>query len=72
MTKFFYCSAVYDRKYSLIAGPFFTHDEALDALPAAKSAALETDPRYSFSAFGTCSFDAYMGAGHFNKAVDLN
>ncbi len=67
MSRFYYCSAIEGKQFSLIAGPFATNEVALEELPNAKRAALDSyEPRFAFAAFGTCSFDRNVGTGWFN------
>lgn len=51
----FYVSAVRGEHFALVAGPYATHEEALDVLPAAKRLAHTVDRRSVFDAFGTCN-----------------
>lgn len=66
--RFYYCSAIEGKRFSLIAGPFASHEAALEALPAAKRAALyHENPHFAFAAYGTCSFPRNVGTGWFDK-----
>ena len=47
-----------DRKVGLLSGPYETHQQALDALPAAKRLALDADSAAAFYYFGTLSISA--------------
>jgi len=52
----FYVDAVYDRQFTILAGPFDTHAEAVAAKPEAERLFREkyaSDPRIDFLAFGT-------------------
>ena len=42
------------RQQGLLAGPFATHQEALDLVDAARREACAVDPWCDFDAFGTC------------------
>lgn len=46
------------RKVGFLSGPYETHQEALDALPAAKRKALDADSAAAFYYFGTLSVSA--------------
>lgn len=68
--KYYYCSAIDGKRFCLLAGPFVVHEIAIDMLPLAKQAALNSpEPRFAFAAFGTCSFERDQGEGKFNNIV---
>lgn len=45
-------------QFSLLAGPYETHQEALDKVRLAKELALQRDPFAQFYAYGTASLPA--------------
>lgn len=49
----YYVSAHYNGRSVLLAGPYLTHFEALDALPAVEARAHKVDPRACWYAYGT-------------------
>jgi hypothetical protein len=49
----FYATAKDGQRAALLLGPFQTHQEALDAVPAARRAAQEVDGRAWFWEYGT-------------------
>lgn len=51
----FYVSMIRDSRYALMAGPFATHDEALQMVDPVRKEASRLDPFCDFDAFGTCS-----------------
>ena len=54
-TRIFYVTVRNGTLHGWLAGPFKTHQEALDALPKAKSLAMDADPMAHFYEFGTAS-----------------
>lgn len=74
-----YYASVFDRRsndgngrVALLAGPFPTHYQALDILPAAKAEAERVDPRATWYAFGTlCMKDGYNKPGSLNDRLGL-
>ncbi len=54
-TKAFYVSMIDGKRYSLLAGPFATHQEALDRVGDAKRIAIDLVSWAVFYAFGTMS-----------------
>lgn len=70
-TKHFYVSVVDGRRVGLLAGPFGTHQEALDLVGNAKKLAQEADPFACFYAYGTLSLSTGKRKGIFNKALDI-
>jgi hypothetical protein len=49
----FYVSAIDGTKKFLIAGPYPTHDDALQAVPKVRRAACDQDCRADFMSWGT-------------------
>lgn len=57
MPKFFYVSAIDGNKKYLIAGPYFFHSDALNAVDHVRDVANDRDPRAWFMAWGTAGSD---------------
>ena len=55
MMRDYYVSLIRDKRYILLAGPFATHQQALDMVDRAADAACEVDPTTWFDLRGTCS-----------------
>lgn len=53
----FYVSAINGQKRHLVAGPFDTHQDALDRVDAVRTYAQDNDARACFMAWGTASSD---------------
>jgi hypothetical protein len=53
--KDYYVSMKRDSHYALMAGPFATHEEALQMVEPVRKEASRLDPFCDFDAFGTCS-----------------
>ena len=53
----FYVTVVRGERTGFLAGPFETHQAALDMVPAARRVANEVDPRTAFDGFGTVSME---------------
>lgn len=51
----YYVSMIRDSRYALMAGPFATHEEALQMVDPVRKEASRHDPFCDFDAFGTCS-----------------
>lgn len=51
----YYVSMLRGSRYALMAGPFATHQDALDMVDPVRREADRLDPRCAFDAFGTCS-----------------
>lgn len=51
----YYVSMIRDSKYSLMAGPFATHEEALAMVEPVRVEAYRLDSFTHFDMFGTCS-----------------
>ena len=54
-TRVFYVTVRNDSRHGWLAGPFETHQEALDTVPAAKVLAMKADPMAHFYGFGSAS-----------------
>lgn len=54
---YYYCTVLDGPQYGLLAGPYDTHQEAIDALPEAKKLAQQVDSRAVFYAFGTARLE---------------
>lgn len=54
---YYYCTVMDGPQYGLLAGPFDTHQEALDRLPKAKEIARGLDARSVFYGFGTARIE---------------
>lgn len=66
----FYVSAADAGRTVLLAGPFRTHAEALDALPRTRTRAEELDPRGLFYAYGTVAMSrSYTKPGILNSEI---
>lgn len=50
----YYVSVIDGARVARLAGPWPTHREALDQVPAVRAKACEIDPRGHWYAFGTC------------------
>lgn len=68
-TKHFYVSVVDGKRVGLLAGPFPTHQQALDLVDEARELAQEADPWAAFYAFGTLSLTTGTRQGVFNKGL---
>lgn len=71
--RLFFVTVRNDSRVGYLAGPFETHQEALDAVPQAKSLAHARDPWAVFYSFGTASLPRdypRMPAGIFNKQLE--
>lgn len=54
----FYVSVIRsDGDYRLLAGPFLTHQRALEMVDVTRAKANDVDPRACWYAFGTCKAD---------------
>lgn len=54
---YYYCTVIDGSNYALLAGPYESHQEAIDNLPTVKRVALKTDARAAFYAFGTARLE---------------
>jgi len=68
--KHFYVSVVDGKRTGLLAGPFATHQEALDLVDDAKEKAIEADPFAGFYAYGTLSMANGQRKGDSTKGWD--
>lgn len=50
----YYVSAIDGPRSALVSGPYPTHQQALDLVPAKRAEAEKLDPKAVFYAFGTC------------------
>ena len=67
----YYVSVLNGSKRGLLAGPYKTHQEALDMVEPAKKLAQEVDSWDWFYAFGTCKTpDGYAGQGVLNDLLE--
>lgn len=65
----YFVSAIDGNQYWLMAGPYASHAEALEAVDGAKRIANEHDGRAWFMGWGTCRLDCGSGrAGSLNRA----
>lgn len=55
--KRYYVTVIRDGKTGWLAGPFFTHDDALRMVQPAREEAYNVDHWTSFDAFGTASIE---------------
>ena len=53
----FYVSLIREKRTALLAGPYDTHDEALQMVRPARRVASEIDPWSDFDLIGTCSLE---------------
>lgn len=60
---FFYVSVTNGTERRLLRGPFVTHREAMEALPATREEAQRVDPRACWYAFGTARAEVDLGPG---------
>lgn len=57
MRKFFYVSCIEGSRKALVAGPYASHEDALNAVYRVKLAASKVDDRSWFYAWGTAGSD---------------
>lgn len=55
---FFYVTMKRGKRTAYLAGPFSSHEQALNTVDEAKRKAIAIDPFHDFDAFGTASSDA--------------
>ena len=67
----YYVSARDAGRYSLLAGPYRTHDEALGMVDRCRDVACELDPWAWFYAFGTCRVATGRKDGVLNEKIGL-
>jgi hypothetical protein len=67
----YYVSVLDGPKHGLLAGPYDTHQKALDMVGPAKEIAQEVDPWAWFYAFGTCKMpEGYDKPGVLNHLLE--
>lgn len=66
---YFFVTAKYGQGVAILAGPYETHEEALDALPKAKSLSLDAIAEAAFASFGTTRIAGYEKPGQFNDQI---
>lgn len=54
---YYYCTVMDGPNYALLAGPYDSHQDALDNLPKAKQIAQQVDAKAVFYAFGTARIE---------------
>jgi len=69
--RFFYVSMIRGGRTALLAGPFDTHQEALDFVSAARDKATDIDPWACFDLFGTCSTVTRHRRGVLNRFLGI-
>lgn len=57
----FYVSMIDGTRMGRAAGPYLTHQEALDDVKRVRDAAYDIDPRSWFFSWGTCSMPEHDG-----------
>ena len=67
----YYVSVVDGPKFGVLAGPFRTHQEALDMVDNAREAANDADPWAAFYAFGTVKMSSGHHCGILNGKLGL-
>ncbi len=68
----YYVSAIEDRRYVLLAGPFDNHPEACNWVERARDQACRVDPRAWFYAYGTTAMKPqYLKPGILNDQLGL-
>lgn len=70
MTRYYYVSVMDGGRYGLLAGPYNTHEEALEMVPAVKELAQKVDPYAVFYAFGTAAAHGYNKSGILNEMLE--
>lgn len=69
----FYVTAIYNDQYATLAGPFPTHQQALDNVRKATEVLFHCgDHRAPWYAYGTAKFRDGKEMGQFNMAVGVN
>ena len=73
MSLHFYVSAINGQRKHLIAGPYATHEKALEQVNAVRDVAHDREPMSWFFAWGTCSVNKKittpLGANWKNKKL---
>ncbi len=67
----FYVSVVDGPKFALLAGPFQTHQEALDMVDKARTEGEKHDPWACFYSFGTVKMKNGYTEGSLNKYLGM-
>ena len=67
----YYCTVLDNSRVGFLAGPFATHQEALDTVPAAKAAAESVNNRAFWYAYGTVRLDNPIGPGVLNDILGI-
>lgn len=67
----YYVSVVSGDRYGLLAGPFDTHQSALDRVDECRGLAERHDERACWYAFGTCRREDGNVIGQFNAELGL-
>ena len=65
-----YVSVMDGTRYGLLAGPYSTHEEALEMVPVVKELAQRVDPWAVFYAFGTAAAHGYNKPGVLNEMLE--
>lgn len=60
---FYYVTAIDNNRSARIAGPYRTHEAALDAVDRVKNLAYDVDPRAHWWAWGTMRSETDLGPG---------
>ena len=64
---YYYVSVIDGIRNGRLSGPYTTHQEALDDVPAVQVVAQNVDARADFYAFGTMRSETNLGPGILNK-----
>lgn len=68
----FYVSVIDAKRYDLLAGPFATHQEALDMVEPARKLTTQIKPEAHFYGFGTCRApEGYDRPGKLNARLGV-
>ena len=67
----FYVSIVDGRRFNVVAGPFQTHQEALDTVDKAIEAGYKVDPKSWFYSWGTVKMKNGYQEGILNKQLGI-
>ena len=67
----FYVSCIDGPRTAILAGPYQTHPEALEAVPQVRRVAEKVDPRACWYAFGTCKAPNGWREGTLNRGLGL-
>ena len=69
---FYYTNARLNGKTALLAGPFFTVEEAEFCIELCQPLFEAEAPLGEFASLGVMSVNAHAGLGHYNKALRAN